>query len=1271
MIRTSEQIKAEIERKFGFFPPFFDPALESPQVLENLWQQTLTAYVNNPLPSLFKEKLNAYLSRFCAVPYCMVCHSCVLRPLGMTAGEVLKLLSSPPPGSADIQKHLSVLAAYPDLTAIQPEANSALEESLLACAVYLFLEGTQAQSCRTHLRRLLGNENYHHLVAYMAYIKTCHTWMEAHPEISYEADQRTQEHLGRLLEQEPDLLKFFQTYRERVRRERLSWTEQLAELAQHQRREEKLQQQIHRERLVTQIAQRIRKSLNLEEILHTTVSEVRQFLTCDRVFIYRFRPDWSGVVVIESADSRWEPIQGRILTDPHFVNYVQPYKAGRIQATADVYAGGLSQCHIDFLAELQVRSTLVVPILQGEQLWGLLVANHCSGPRQWQQLEIDLLKQLSTHVAIAIQQSELYQQAQTELKERQRAEEALRQQIEREQLVGQIAQRIRKSLNLAEILNTTVSEVRQFLQSDRVFVYRFRPDWSGVVVIESTDSRWELIQGRSLTDSTFANYIEPYKNGRIQATADIYTGGLTQCYVDFLAGFQVRATLVVPILQGEQLWGLLVANQCCEPRQWQPREIDLLRQLATQVAIAIQQSELYQRAQTELSERRRAEKSLQKAHNKLAKHTEELQQTLTELLAAEEELRQQNEELIAIRQAAESERRRYQDLFDFAPDGYLVTDAAGMIQEANCAAEALLAAPPGYLVGKPLVAFLPAAECQTFTTRLTKLQQPDWEVNLQPQSGPPFPAAITVAAVSNLQSKLGGLRWLIRDITERKRTEQKIGEQAALLDITTDAIVVRDLEQRILFWNKGAERLYGWKAEETLSRNLNQLLDREVPQLEEAQEVVLKQGEWQGELHQITKDSKQIVVQSRWTLVDKDTEKPNSILIVNTDITEKKQLEAQFLRAQRLESIGTLAGGIAHDLNNILTPMLAAPQLLQLKFPQADQQSQRLLKTLETNAKRGAELVKQVLSFARGVEGKRTILQVKHLISEIKQIAKETFPKSIEIRTEISHDLWTVRGDATQLHQVLMNLSVNARDAMPDGGTLSISAKNLLIDENYARMNLDAKVGPYIVLTVVDTGTGMPPEIVDRIFEPFFTTKELGKGTGLGLSTVIGIVKSHAGFVDVSSQVGQGTEFKIYLPAVKGVETEQTENFELPVGHGETILVVDDEVPIREVSKTALEAYGYRVLTASDGIEAVAQYTQYRETVGVVVIDMIMPSMDGPTTIRTLQKINPQVKVVAVSGLSANEQAIAAIGTNLKAFLLKPYTSRDLLRTLSKVLNGN
>jgi PAS domain S-box-containing protein len=509
------------------------------------------------------------------------------------------------------------------------------------------------------------------------------------------------------------------------------------------------------------------------------------------------------------------------------------------------------------------------------------------------------------------------------------------------------------------------------------------------------------------------------------------------------------------------------------------------------------------------------------------------------------------------------------------------------------------------------------------------------------------------------------------DITERKRGEEQIREQAALLDQAQDAILVRDLEQNILFWNKGAERLYGWTAAEASGRNAAELLLKEPSaQFEVARQAVIDKGAWGGEVHQLRRDGAEIIVQSRWTLVRDEHGAPASILVINTDITEKKLMEAQFLRAQRMESIGTLAGGIAHDLNNVLSPILMAVDMLRLKA--SDEASRKWLDVLRTNAERGGDMVRQVLSFARGVEGERVALQPKHLIKEIVKILRETLPKSIEITYHLADDLWIISADATQLHQVLMNLCVNARDAMPDGGAIAIRAENTLVDENYARMHIEARAGRFVMITVTDTGPGMPADVQSRIFEPFFTTKEMTKGTGLGLSTALTIVKSHGGFINVYSELHKGSQFTLYLPALEEQRTAAVRALQtdLPLGNGELVLIVDDEEAIREITRSTLETFGYRVLTASDGTEALALYADRKSEIDVVLTDMVMPFMDGPATIRALQRMNPGVRIIAASGLTMGLRAGEASLEGVSVFLNKPYTAEKVLKALAHVLKN-
>ena len=320
----------------------------------------------------------------------------------------------------------------------------------------------------------------------------------------------------------------------------------------------------------------------------------------------------------------------------------------------------------------------------------------------------------------------------------------------------------------------------------------------------------------------------------------------------------------------------------------------------------------------------------------------------------------------------------------------------------------------------------------------------------------------------------------------------------------------------------------------------------------------------------------------------------------------------------------------------------------------------------------GISLDEVELSFARGVGGERVALQPKHLVRDVVKILKDTLPKSIEIKFEVPPDLWTVSADATQVHQVLMNLCVNARDAMPQGGELTVRAQNVTLDDAYARLHLEARPGRFVMVTVADTGHGMTPEVVSRIFEPFFTTKEIGKGTGLGLSTALTIIRSHGGFINVYSEPRRGTQFAVYLPALEAGAAEAAERGtpQLPAGRGELILVVDDEESIRQITKGTLETFNYRVLTAGDGTEAVALYAQHRDEVALVLTDMMMPFMDGPATIRALQKLDPHVPVIAASGLAANEKAAEATALGARMFLSKPYTAEKLLKSLDEILHA-
>jgi PAS domain S-box-containing protein len=388
-----------------------------------------------------------------------------------------------------------------------------------------------------------------------------------------------------------------------------------------------------------------------------------------------------------------------------------------------------------------------------------------------------------------------------------------------------------------------------------------------------------------------------------------------------------------------------------------------------------------------------------------------------------------------------------------------------------------------------------------------------------------------------------------------------------------------------------------------------------------------------------------------------------------TDVTEKKELEARLLRSQRLESVGRLASGIAHDLNNILAPMLMSAPVLREAI--LDPDIRELVDTIESSAVRGAGIIKQLLTFGRGLDGERVPVQLLPLVLDMLNIIHETFPKNIIAAREVPANPWPVRGDATQLHQILMNLCVNARDAMPDGGRLTLELENVEVNEAVASINPGACSGRYVALGVTDTGTGIPPENLDKIFDPFFTTKELGQGTGLGLSTVIGIVKSHGGFIQVNTRMGQGTQFKVYLPACETPKdsAKHLKPDSLTQGRGELVLLVDDEESIRRVARQALERHGYRMIEASDGSQGLAQYKQHQSELRLVITDLVMPFMDGPAFIRSLRRLNPQVRIIAMSGHQSKARAGCLPPQSVQALLAKPFNAAELLQSLKQALH--
>jgi two-component system cell cycle sensor histidine kinase/response regulator CckA len=518
---------------------------------------------------------------------------------------------------------------------------------------------------------------------------------------------------------------------------------------------------------------------------------------------------------------------------------------------------------------------------------------------------------------------------------------------------------------------------------------------------------------------------------------------------------------------------------------------------------------------------------------------------------------------------------------------------------------------------------------------------------------------------------------LANNITARKAAEDRIREQAALLNLAHDAIFVKDWEGQIRFWNKGAEGLYGWTAAEAAGKAVTDIFQMDDPSsLEKAERGLVATGEWNGELHKQTRDGRKVIVSSRWTMMRDEKGNPKSVLVIEADITERKKLETQFLRAQRMEGIGTLATGMAHDLNNILAPILISAGTM--RWGLSPEEREEAIKHIEAGVKRGAEVIRQVLTFGRGVEGERAAVSAAEMLKEAINIMNQTFPKDVSIVSEVEPDLWPIIGDKTQIHQVLLNLCINARDAMPRGGRLGLNVRNFMVDEKFHALHAPGRPGPYVMFEVSDTGCGIAPTDLERIFDPFFTTKEFGKGTGLGLSTVLGIVKSHQGLISVDSVLKKGTTFKVLFPvsaeAVKA--TVPAVPAPLPQANGETVLVVDDEINIVSANRRMLTRNGYKVLEAGNGQDALEMFKARSERIDLVVTDIMMPGMDGMGLIRALKTEFPKVKIIASSGLGSGLGSgaqgpdrlaeLKALGVNV--FLSKPYSTDKLLRLIHKTL---
>lgn len=626
-------------------------------------------------------------------------------------------------------------------------------------------------------------------------------------------------------------------------------------------------------------------------------------------------------------------------------------------------------------------------------------------------------------------------------------------------------------------------------------------------------------------------------------------------------------------------------------------------------------------------------------------------------------------------EALKYSEERYQTLTEVSPLGIFQTDAKGKVIYVNQSFCDITGMSRAEIYGSSRPTWLHPDDRES-VLRLWKEtssagKEFKSEYRYRKTDGSAVWAAVQAQPLKSGDGRIDGYVGTVSDITERKLSEEKIRFQASLLDQVRNTVIATDLDGEIIYWNKFAEELIHWKEDEVLGRHIREI---SLPRLddENAWDIMRRlrtTGHWEGELVTKRKDGTTFPTHVVSTEIKNDSGEVIGYVGVGTDITEKKSLEAMLLRTQRLESIGMLAGGIAHDLNNILQPILMSIGLL--KSGKSEAANERTLDVLEANARRGADLIRQVLSFARGIHSEKQTIIMKCLLDDIASIIHETFQKNIEVSLSSPQDLWNISGNYTQMHQVALNICLNARDAMPEGGRLSLTAENVRRKGGPDDRMHGLPPGNYVLLKIEDTGCGIEPQIIDKIFDPFFTTKEPDKGTGLGLATAYGIVNEHGGAIHVESVPGKGSAFYVYLPAIEpdGRESEDARpEHDSITGRGETVLVVDDEKAILDITSSVLEEFGYDVLTAEDGRKALEIVDGGQKHIDAAIVDMMMPVMNGTQVVKALKERLPGLKIISVSGYQKEHELISVEDNLIDAFLPKPFSAETLLRTLGSVI---